>query len=98
MAEMDNLTDFRTRNLSSNETRLPAPEPGEAIVVSKYGEERKAVILHPDDFDLFQRYRRILGRTPFELQLTETAITAHRLAGAEPVEGLDLASLERAML
>ncbi|MBS1881497.1 MAG: hypothetical protein JSS97_00905 [Actinobacteria bacterium] len=77
---------------------MPTPEPGEAIVVSKYGEERrKAVILHPDDFDLLESYRRILGRIPFELKLTETAIEAHRLAEKADVQELDLASLDRAI-
>ncbi len=84
--------------VASNETRMPTPEPGEAIVVSKYGEERrKAVILHPDDFDLFQRYRRIFGRVPFELKLTETAIAAHKLAEPDAGDALDLASVERAL-
>jgi hypothetical protein len=95
---MDDLSYFRTRKLASNETRMPTPEPGEAIVVSKYGEDRrKAVILHPEDFDLLERYRRILGRIPFELKLTETAIAAHRLAGQADGEELDLDSLERAL-
>ena len=98
MADMDNPSQFRTRRIASNETRMPNPEPGEAIVVCKYGEEhRKAVILHPEDFDLFQRYRRIFGRIPFELQLTETAIRAHRLAETEPAHALDPPSVARAL-
>lgn len=77
---------------------MPAPEPGEAIVVCKYGEEhRKAVILHPEDFDLFERYRRIFGRIPFEVKLTDTAITAHRLADDNTRGVLDVASVERAL-
>lgn len=95
---MDDLPQFRTRNVPSNETRFPAPEAGEAIIVSKYGEDRrKAVILHPDDFDLLERYRRIFGRIPFELKLTETAIEVHRLAEQTGEGDLDPASLERAL-
>lgn len=94
---MNDFPHFRTRNVASNETRIPTPEPGEAIVVSKYGEDRrKAVVLHPDDFDLFERYRRILGRIPFELKLTETAIQVHRLSEQASGGDLDPASLERA--
>ena len=77
---------------------MPTPEPGEAIIVSKYGgERRKAVILHPDDFDLLECYRRILGRIPFELKITETAIEAHRLAEQADGQDLDLASLDHAL-
>jgi hypothetical protein len=77
---------------------VPTPEPGEAIVVCKYGDERrKAVILHPEDFDLFERYRRIFGRIPFELQLTETAIAAHRLGERDAPHAIDVASVERAL-
>lgn len=90
---------MRTRQVPSNETRLPEPEPGEAIVVSKYGDERrKAVILHPDDFDLFERYRRIFRREPYEMRLTDTAIVAHR-AGEQGADETapDLESLDRAL-
>lgn len=94
----DDSHDFRTRMVPSNETRMPTPEPGEAIVVCKYGEERrKAVILHPDDFDLFERYRRIFGRVPFELRLTETAVAAHRLGDGDAGGELDLVSVGRAL-
>lgn len=90
---------MRTRQIPSNATRFPEPQPGEAIVVSKYGEERrKAVILHPDDFDLFERYRRIFSREPYEMRLTDTAIVAHRAgeSGADETT-LDLESLSRAL-
>ncbi len=89
-----------TRQVSANETRFPEPQAGEAIVVSKYAENRrKAVILHPDDFDLFERYRSIFAaREPYELRLTDTALAAHELGerGADETD-LDLESLERAL-
>jgi hypothetical protein len=91
---------MRTKQISANETRFPEPEAGEAIVVSKYGESRrKAVILHPADFDLFERYRRIFAaREPYEMHLTDTAFAAHELGerGADEPD-LDLASLDRAL-
>ena len=95
---MDALSSMRTRQVPSNETRFPEPEPGEAIVVSKYGDERrKAVILHPDDFDLFERYRRVFGREPYEMYVTETAIVAHRAGElGEDETALDFESLHRA--
>jgi hypothetical protein len=95
---MDDPPLFRTRKVASNQTRVPTPEPGEAIVVCKYGEERrKAVVLHPEDFDLFERYRRIFGHIPFEMKLTETAIAAHRLGERRTGDGHDVASVERAL-
>jgi len=93
---------MRVKQVQANETRLPEPEAGEAIVVSKYGDgddRRKAVILHPDDFDLFERYRRIFAaREPYEMRVSDVAVVAHELAergGDEP--DLDLDSLDRAL-
>ncbi len=86
--------------MPANETRFPEPEPGEAIVVSKYGEDRrKVVIMHPDDFDLFERYRRIFAaREPYEMRISDTALAAHELGerGADEPD-LDLKSLDRAL-
>jgi hypothetical protein len=91
---------IRTRHVQANETRLPEPEAGEAIVVSKYGDDRrKAVILHPDDFDLFERYRRIFAaREPYEMRVSDIAVAAHELGerGADEPD-LDLDSLDRAL-
>lgn len=86
--------------MPAKETRFPEPEAGEAIVVSKYGDERrKAVILHPDDFDLFERYRRIFAaREPHEMRVTDTAVAAHELGerGADESD-LDTESLDLAL-
>lgn len=91
---------MRTKQVPANETRFPEPSPGEVIVVSKYGDDRrKAVILHPDDYDLFERYRRIFAaREPYEMRVTDTAIAVHELGehGADESD-LDLDSLERAL-
>jgi hypothetical protein len=90
----------KTRQIPANRTRFPSPHAGEAIVVSHYGESRrKAVIIHPDDFALFERYRRMFGeREPYEMRLTDTAIAAHRSgeSGADEPD-LDTASLDIAL-
>lgn len=94
------MYDMRIRSISSNETRFPQPRPGEALVVSRYGESnRKAVIVHPDDFDLFERYRRIFGEhEPYEMRLTDAAVAAHALgeSGADEPD-LDAESLDIAL-
>lgn len=91
---------MRTRQVRANETRFPEPQAGEVIVVSKYGEaRRKAVILHPDDFDLFERYRSIFAaREPYELRVSDTAAAAHELGerGADEPD-VDFDSLDRAL-
>lgn len=91
---------MRLKHIPANDTRLPDPVPGEAVIVSKYADDRrKAVILHPDDFDLFERYRRIFGaRHAHEMTLSDTAIRAHALAErGEDEPDLDAASLEIAL-
>jgi len=91
---------MRTKQVRANETRFPEPEAGEAIVVSKYGDDRrKAVILHPADFDLFERYRRIFAvREPYEMRVSDTAVAAHDL-GERGIDepDLDVESLDRAL-
>jgi len=91
---------MRAKHIPANETRFPEPEPGEPIVVSKYRDERrKAVILHPDDYDLLERYRHIFAaREPYEMRLTDTAIAAHE-AGERRVDesAIDIESLDRAL-
>lgn len=91
---------MNVRHVPANETRFPEPQPGEAIMVSKYGDDkRKAVIMHPHDFDLFERYRRIFAvREPYEMRITDTAVAAHELGerGADEPD-LDVESLDRAL-
>lgn len=89
-----------TKHVPANETRFPEPRPGEAIIVTKYGEaKRKAVIVHPDDFDLLERYRRIFAsRESYEMKLTDVALAAHDLGerGADESD-IDRESLDRAL-
>lgn len=91
---------MKARSIPANQTRFPEPIAGEVIVVNRYGEgNRKAVIVHPDDFDLLERYRRTFGeREPYEMRLTDTAIAAHRCAESGADEpGLDTESLDIAL-
>jgi hypothetical protein len=70
----------RTRPVSANDVRIPEPVPGEAISVEKYrGRSKKAVLLHPTDFELFERLLELFDRTPSELRLTDTALALHEL-------------------
>jgi hypothetical protein len=89
----------QTRQVTANDVRIPPPLPGEAIAVEKYGgKERKAVILHPDDFARFERLLELVDRIPYELELTETALLLHELGerGADERE-TDYESLSRAL-
>jgi hypothetical protein len=91
---------MRTKQITANESRFPEPSAGEAIVVSKYADgRRKAVILHPTDFDLFEHYRRIFAQQePYEMRISATALAAHELGerGADET-ALDLDSLDLAL-
>ena len=71
---------MRTRPISANDVRIPEPVPGEAIAVEKYrGRSKKAVLLHPADFELFERLLELFDRMPSELRLTDTALELHDL-------------------
>lgn len=91
---------MRTRAVAANDVRIPEPVPGEAISVEKHGgRRRKAVLLHPSDFDRFQRLLEIFEDSrPYELELTEAALVAHALGerGEDEAE-IDLDSLSRAL-
>jgi hypothetical protein len=90
---------MRERAIKAAEVRLPAPVAGEAILVTKHANRVKVVLLHPDDYERLGRLLDLFGEEqPFELQLTETALAAHRLGEAgEDAHELDLESLERAL-
>jgi hypothetical protein len=90
---------LQTRSVSANNARIPEPAPGEAVIVEKYGgKERKGVIIHPDDFDRLQRLLEVADLTPYELQLTDTALILHELGerGADERE-IDRESLAFAL-
>jgi hypothetical protein len=63
---------------------VPAPELGNAIMVSRYGTERvKAVILHPDDFMSIEAIiDAYLSRPPYETGMSDLAVRAREVTEA----------------
>ncbi|MGB0094163.1 MAG: hypothetical protein WBP81_16725 [Solirubrobacteraceae bacterium] len=79
---------FTAKKISGNEVRVPAPVPGEAAVISRYGKER-AIVLHPVDFNRLNELEElVVAAGALEpLALSEEAIRAHVEEGApgEPI-------------
>jgi len=80
--------------VSSNDVRIPDPEPGQAVLVTRYGAANvRAVIVHPEDFAwleaIVDAYRA--RSRPLELELTAEDIEAHATADRddEPWDELD---------
>ena len=80
--------------VSSNDVRIPDPEPGQAVLVTRYGVANvRAVIVHPEDFAwleaIVDAYRA--RSRPLELELTAEDIEAHATADRddEPWDELD---------
>lgn len=89
---------METETVAANAVRIPEPRPGRAIRVDRH-ERPKAVILHPSDFELFQRLLAFLGEPePSELRLTDLELEVHRRgeAGLDDLE-LDHESLAFAL-
>jgi hypothetical protein len=85
--------------VSANEVRVPAPAPGQAILVTKHGTRTKAVVMHPDDFELVRSWLDLLSRVvPSELKLSELELEVHRRGerGEDELE-FDYEALERAL-
>ena len=63
-------------SVSSNDVRIPDPEPGQAVLVTRYGADNvRAVIVHPDDFvwletiaDAYRARSRLLELTADDLE------------------------------
>lgn len=71
---------MRHVTVSSNDVRLPDPEPGQAVLVTRYGADNvRAVIVHPEDFAwleaIVDSYRA--RQRPLELELTADDLEAH---------------------
>jgi hypothetical protein len=67
-------------SVSSNDVRIPDPEPGQAVLVTRYGADNvRAVIVHPEDFAwleaIVDAYRA--RSRPLELELTADDLEAH---------------------
>jgi hypothetical protein len=81
-------------SVSSNDVRIPDPEPGQAVLVTRYGADNvRAVIVHPEDFAwleaIVDAYRA--RSRPLELELTADDLEAHAATDRddEPWEELD---------
>lgn len=85
---------MRRISVSSNDVRIPDPEPGQAVLVTRYGADNvRAVIVHPEDFawlELIVDTYRARAR-PLELELTADDLEAHAATDRddEPWDELD---------
>jgi hypothetical protein len=79
---------LKTRTISGSEVRVPAPEPGEVAVISRYGKER-AMLVHPIDFHRLNDFDKFLVEVSRlePITLSPDAIHAHREADTpgEPI-------------
>jgi hypothetical protein len=89
MSISDDIDEYRTTShaagmhrvsVSSNDVRIPDPEPGQAVLVTRYGADNvRAVIVHPEDFAwleaIVDAYRA--RSRPLELELTADDLEAH---------------------
>jgi hypothetical protein len=66
--------------VSAGDIRIPGLVPGEAIAVEEHpGRRRKAVLLHPKDFELCEHLLELFDRISAELRLTDTAVVLREL-------------------
>ena len=76
--------------IKSSDVRLPEPQPGEALVVERYGAEHvKAVILHPDDFAELQGDSKLLDDSAAASDLSDLGARAHQIAESPEGELID---------
>jgi hypothetical protein len=92
---------MQVETVPANKVRLPAVQPGEAHVITRYGAE-EAVVVHPDDFRLFKALLDRFGsrRLAGGLEVSEEAARLHELSerGQDEDEGdFDYAGLSRAL-
>jgi hypothetical protein len=81
-------------SVASNDVRIPDPEPGQAVLVTRYGADNvRAVIVHPEDFAwleaIVDSYRA--RSRPLEVELTAEDLEAHAATDRddEPWDELD---------
>jgi len=81
---------LKSKKVASNQVRIPTPERGTAVHVTRYG-RGQSVILHPDDFGRLRQLDELADRASRlkPLRFTEAGRRAHfeedRSAG-EPIE------------
>jgi len=86
---------LHTRTVPANAVRIPDLEPGEVVVVERYGKPYAAII-DEASFELFRRMLAMFGEhQPAELRLSDTALAVHASSEAgEDVEEFDYALLD----
>lgn len=86
------------RELPADSVRVPEPNVGEALVISRYKtSKRKAVVIHPDDFLWLERLAEIYRkqRAKQRSSLSRLAAEAHRLdEAAEDEAEFDLSLIK----
>lgn len=85
-----NSMGLKSKQVASNDVRLPTPMRGTAMRVTRYGKDQ-SVILHPDDFGELQALDELVDRASRlpPLRISEAGHSAHLeedRSGGEPVE------------
>lgn len=91
---------LKSRTVKSNEVRVPDIEPGDAVLVERYGPGRlKAVILNPADFEELRESAELLDAVTGSAELaSDLAVAVHHRAEAPEGEVLEDAASVRALL
>ena len=86
--------------MKSNEVRVPDVEPGDAVLVERYGPGRlKAVILNPADFEELRESAELLAALTGAAGLAgDLAVAVYRRAEAPEGEVLEDGPSVRALL
>lgn len=85
------VSELFSERRESSSARVPTPQPGTALVFTRYA-EAKAVVLHPEDFNRLSALDSGLEELSSErLTLSDLAAKAHALEDAPgtPVENPD---------
>jgi hypothetical protein len=69
---------IKSERRESSKDRVPAVAPGEAIVYTRYAQE-KSVVLHPEDFHRLEALDRDLAEiVAGRIEMSDLALEAHR--------------------
>lgn len=82
----------------ANDVRLPvAPEPGVAVVITRYGKPEYALLRWEDFEPMEHLIDQYLVKPPFELEASELAVRASAIDREPDGEDFDYASLAEAL-
>jgi len=88
---------IKSKRRDSSSARVPSVPPGEAIVFTRYDEE-KSVVMHPDDFHRLVALDDALADVVFAgIEMSDLALEAHRVEDT-PTRPLEDAAEIRAAL